>query len=185
MLWLSFASAGARTTVSVNLDYAEGKYGERTKSTSWTMPLIVKQQIGDFGFKVNLPYIRATGTAASGGDASRLPGKLRKDLAIWSLRPRGDSWTTKARNLQSIWAPRPSSPWPTSARSADHRPQRLFAGGRSAQLRQPDRFCHPGADLGGPGRNHHRNPWFRGPSGSGRKLRPDLSLGAMVIIGKS
>lgn len=58
----------AQTTVSVTIDYAEGKYGEAEKSTSWTMPLIIKQQIGDFGIKLYLPYIRATGTAASGGD---------------------------------------------------------------------------------------------------------------------
>jgi hypothetical protein len=58
----------AQTTVSLNIDYAEGKYGEEEKSTSWTMPLIIKQQIGDFGIKLYLPYIQATGTTVSGGD---------------------------------------------------------------------------------------------------------------------
>lgn len=58
----------AQTTVSLNLDYAEGKFGESTKSTSWTAPLIIKHQMGDFGLKLNLPYVRASGTAAVGGD---------------------------------------------------------------------------------------------------------------------
>jgi hypothetical protein len=62
------APACAQTTVSVNLEYAEGKYGETEKSTSWTMPLIIKQQVGDLGLKLNVPYVRATGTAAAGGD---------------------------------------------------------------------------------------------------------------------
>lgn len=58
----------AQTTVSVNVDYAEGKYGEEEKSTSWTVPLIIKHQMGDFGIKLYMPYVRATGTAISGGD---------------------------------------------------------------------------------------------------------------------
>lgn len=58
----------AQTTVSVNVDYAEGKYGETEKSSSWTLPLIIKHQVGDFGLKLYLPYVRATGTAVSGGD---------------------------------------------------------------------------------------------------------------------
>jgi len=62
------APVTAQTTVSVNVDYAEGKYGDTEKSTSWTMPLIIKHQIGDFGLKLYLPYVRATGTAISGGD---------------------------------------------------------------------------------------------------------------------
>lgn len=58
----------AQTTVSLNLDYAEGKYGQGETSADWTMPLIVKHQAGDFGIKLYLPYIRSTGLAASGGD---------------------------------------------------------------------------------------------------------------------
>jgi len=58
----------AQTTVSLNVDYAEGKYGESEKSSAWTIPLIIKHQIGDFSIKLNMPYVRATGTAAAGGD---------------------------------------------------------------------------------------------------------------------
>lgn len=58
----------AQTTVSLNADYAEGKYGESEKSTAWTIPLIIKHQMGDFSIKLNVPYVRATGTAAAGGD---------------------------------------------------------------------------------------------------------------------
>lgn len=58
----------AQTTVSLNVDYAEGKYGDIDKSTTWTMPLIIKHQVGDFNIKLNMPYVRATGTAVAGGD---------------------------------------------------------------------------------------------------------------------
>ena len=58
----------AQTTVSLNIDYAEGKYGESEKSSAWTVPLIIKHQMGDFSIKLNMPYVRATGTAAAGGD---------------------------------------------------------------------------------------------------------------------
>ena len=58
----------AQTTVSLNVDYAEGKYGDVDKSSTWTMPLIIKHQVGDFAIKLNMPYVRATGTAVAGGD---------------------------------------------------------------------------------------------------------------------
>lgn len=58
----------AQTTISLNVDYAEGKYGEAEKSSAWTIPLIIKHQMGDFSLKLNMPYVRATGTAAAGGD---------------------------------------------------------------------------------------------------------------------
>lgn len=58
----------AQTSVSLTMDYVEGNYGETEKSTAWTMPLIVKHQIGPVGVKLNIPYVRATGVAASGGD---------------------------------------------------------------------------------------------------------------------
>lgn len=63
-----WAVASAQTSVSVNLDYAEGRYGEAEKSTTWTVPIIVKHQSGPLTLKLNLPYVRATGTAAAGGD---------------------------------------------------------------------------------------------------------------------
>ncbi|MBS1142928.1 MAG: hypothetical protein H6R14_334 [Proteobacteria bacterium] len=61
-------AAVAQTTVSVNVDYAEGRYGESEKSSTWTMPLIVRHQAGNFYVKLNMPYVRATGTAVAGGD---------------------------------------------------------------------------------------------------------------------
>lgn len=68
-LLAAFVNAAlAQTAVSLNFDYAEGRYGEAEKSVTWTMPLIVKHQAGLFGLKLYLPYVRATGTAAAGGD---------------------------------------------------------------------------------------------------------------------
>jgi hypothetical protein len=61
----------AQTSVSLNMDYAEGHYGETEKSSAWTIPLIIKHQIGPVAMKLNIPYVRATGVAASGGDRFR------------------------------------------------------------------------------------------------------------------
>ncbi|HMV20364.1 MAG: hypothetical protein JNK96_07370 [Betaproteobacteria bacterium] len=182
VLWLSFASAGAQTTVSVNLDYAEGKYGERTKSTSWTMPLIVKQQIGDFGFKLNLPYIRATGTAASGGDrfaSSRQTQEGFGDLvatATWGLLD--DEGAQFAVDLGAK----------AKLAVADKR-QDLLTTGRNDYSLLADVLRNFGnltgfvtlgrTWKGDPAGINYRNPWF-GTIGLSRKLQPDLSLGAMV-----
>lgn len=62
------AGAGAQTTISMNIDYAEGKYGEAEKSTTWTSPLIFKHQAGPLSVKLNVPYVRASGVAVPGGD---------------------------------------------------------------------------------------------------------------------
>lgn len=58
----------SQTSVSLNVDYVEGRYGESEKSSTWTMPLIVKHRTGPLGLKLNVPYVRATGVAAAGGD---------------------------------------------------------------------------------------------------------------------
>lgn len=58
----------AQTSISLNMDYVEGRYGETEKSTTWTMPFIIKHQIDPFSLKLYLPYVRASGLAASGGD---------------------------------------------------------------------------------------------------------------------
>lgn len=68
LLALAPLGASGQTTVSLNLDYAEGKYGERERSTAWTLPLIFKHQAGPWVWKLHLPYVRATGTASAGGD---------------------------------------------------------------------------------------------------------------------
>lgn len=52
------------------MDYAEGKYGDSETSTTWTMPLVIKHMMGDFGIKLNMPYVKAIGTAVAGGDRS-------------------------------------------------------------------------------------------------------------------
>ena len=73
------APAAAQTTVSLNLDYAEGKYGEPDKSSSWTMPLIVKHRPGRSDSNSTFPYIRATGTTQpQAATASRRPGRPRR-----------------------------------------------------------------------------------------------------------
>lgn len=55
--------AHGQTTVSLGLDYAEGKYGGTEKSTDWTVPVQVKYETGPLTLKLNIPYVRSTGTA--------------------------------------------------------------------------------------------------------------------------
>jgi hypothetical protein len=81
MLLLAAAlPAGAETTLSLNLDYAEGKYGEPEKSYAWTMPLIVRHRTGALGLRLYVPYIRATGTAAAGGDRGTFVRQTQEGL---------------------------------------------------------------------------------------------------------
>lgn len=72
--------AAAETTLSLNLDYAEGKYGEPEKSYTWTMPFIVRHRTGALGLRLYVPYVRATGTAAAGGDRSIFTRQTQEGL---------------------------------------------------------------------------------------------------------
>lgn len=60
--------ADSQTSVGVGLDYTEGKYGESTKSTTWSMPVMIKHETGPLTLKLNIPYVRSSGVAAAGGD---------------------------------------------------------------------------------------------------------------------
>lgn len=60
--------AQSQTSVSVGLDYSEGKYGDTQKSSTWSMPVAVKHETGPVTLKLTIPYIRSSGTAAAGGD---------------------------------------------------------------------------------------------------------------------
>jgi hypothetical protein len=80
VLGASGAMAQAKLTVSTGLDYAEGKYGDPEKSTSWTVPVIVKAEAGPWTMKLNIPYVRSTGTAAAGGDRDLLVKQTQSGL---------------------------------------------------------------------------------------------------------
>ncbi len=60
--------AESNTTVGIGLDYSEGKYGETETSRTWQIPLTVRHETGPFILKLNVPYVRASGLAAPGGD---------------------------------------------------------------------------------------------------------------------
>lgn len=60
--------AESQTSVGIGLDYSEGKYGESTKSSTWSMPVMIKHETGPLTLKLNVPYVQSTGVAAAGGD---------------------------------------------------------------------------------------------------------------------
>jgi hypothetical protein len=62
------SQGASQTTVSLGVDYSEGKYGEADKSKTTTVPLIIKYETGPFMIKATIPWVRATGTRAAGGD---------------------------------------------------------------------------------------------------------------------
>ncbi|MBS1159550.1 MAG: hypothetical protein H6R15_1969 [Proteobacteria bacterium] len=67
-VFVSSAQGQGTTTVSIGLDYAEGKYGEADKSRAWTIPLGVKYETDSMVLKMSIPYVSASGLAAAGGD---------------------------------------------------------------------------------------------------------------------
>lgn len=64
----ALAFSQSQTSVNIGLDYSEGKYGQSEKSTTWAMPVIIKNETGPLTLKLNIPYVQASGVAAPGGD---------------------------------------------------------------------------------------------------------------------
>ena len=80
-----FSQGPALTTVSVGVDYSEGKYGEPDKSRTTTVPLVIKHETGPFTLKVNIPWVTATGTRAAGGDRATLTKQTESGLGDVTL----------------------------------------------------------------------------------------------------
>ena len=80
-----FSQGPALTTVSVGVDYSEGKYGEPVKSRTTTVPLVIKHETGPFTFKANIPWVTATGTRSGGGDRATLIKQTESGLGDVTL----------------------------------------------------------------------------------------------------
>ena len=81
----TFSQSPALTTVSVGVDYSEGKYGEPDKSKTTTVPLVIKHETGPFTIKANIPWVSATGTRAAGGDRGTLTKQTESGLGDVTL----------------------------------------------------------------------------------------------------
>lgn len=73
------------TTASFGVDYSEGKYGDTNKSTTSTASLILKHETGPFTFRANIPWVRASGTRAAGGDRGTLTKQTESGLGDITL----------------------------------------------------------------------------------------------------
>lgn len=80
-----FSQGPALTTVSLGVDYSEGKYGEPNKSRTTTVPLVIKHETGPFTFKANIPWVTATGTRSAGGDRGTLTSQTESGLGDVTL----------------------------------------------------------------------------------------------------
>lgn len=60
-----FATEAASVSLATGVDYTTGKYGGSTTSSSWSAPLDVTWQDGDYSFGVAASYLRVTGAGAS------------------------------------------------------------------------------------------------------------------------
>lgn len=171
----------AQTTVSLNVDYAEGKYGDTEKSTSWTIPLIIKQQIGDFGLKLYLPYVRATGTAISGGDRFTLTKQTQEGFGDAVLTLTYDFVGNAASGL--VIGVGSKTKLPTADKEND-----LLTTGKIDQsllldvlypLGESSAFAVVGrTKKGDPDGVDYRDPWFS-TLGFSHRLSDAVNLGAM------
>lgn len=105
--------AAAWTSVNLNVDHAEGFYGDPERSSTLTTSLIVRRRTGPWAFKVNVPWVRASGLAASGGDRFTTTRQVQEGL--------GDVVLTAAHDL------------------VDHDDGLLIAAGGKAKLAVGDR----------------------------------------------
>lgn len=103
-------NAAAQTTISLNADYSEGKYGEPERSTTWTTTFTLKHQRGPLMLKASLPYVRATGTAAAGGDRFALTRQTQTgwgDLTttgIYDFIDHGEDGLLVGLGVKAKWA---------------------------------------------------------------------------------
>lgn len=176
---LAGTGAWAQTTVSANLDYAEGKYGEADTSTSWTLPLIVKHQLGAFALKLNMPYVRVTGTAASGGDRFSASRQVQEGFGDVAATATYDVFTDAASGMAVDVGVK------AKFATADKRNHLITTGKNDYSLLvdalRPFGATQVFATLGwtrkgDPEGIDYRNPWF-GTVGLSRKLGDTVTLG--------
>jgi hypothetical protein len=178
-LLMGTGGAIAQTTISMNVDYAEGKYGETEKSTTWTTPLIFKHQAGPLTVKLNIPYVRASGVAAPGGDRVSVANVIQEgwgDIvtsAVYDVYDNSSSGLVIGVGAKAKWA------------TANHSLDLLTTGKNDYSLlvdvlqpiRTVDLFGTLGrTKKGSPEGSNYANPWFA-TVGLSHKLSSQLSWG--------
>lgn len=178
-LLLGTGDAVAQTTIGLNIDYAEGKYGETEKSTTWTTPLILKHQAGPLSVKLNIPYVRASGVAAPGGDRVSVANEIQEgwgDIvtsAIYDVYDNPSSGLVIGVGAKAKWA------------TANHSLDLLTTGKNDYSLlvdvlqtvRAVDLFGTLGRTRkGSPPGSHFADPWFA-TVGISHKLSSRVSWG--------
>lgn len=171
----------AQTTVSVGVEYAEGKYGEPEKSTTWTAPFTIKHETGPWMLKANIPYVRSSGTAAAGGDRFNLVkqsqegwGDLTATVA-YDVIDHGPEGLVVGIGAKAKWA------------TADHSKDLLTTGRNDysafVELLKSFGPVSVFATLGrtkkgDPDGTDYRNPWFSS-LGASYKFSDELTAGVM------
>ncbi|HEY3325670.1 MAG TPA: hypothetical protein VGK14_00705 [Novimethylophilus sp.] len=62
MLLSGSAIAADGFSATTGIDYSNGKYGQSSSTTTWDVPVLLKYIQGPLTLKLNIPYIRTTGT---------------------------------------------------------------------------------------------------------------------------
>lgn len=179
MLVAALPAAG-QTTASLNLDYAEGRYGEREKSFMATSSVIVRHRFEGGMIKLNLPYVRARGLSAAGGDRTSDTRQAQEGL--------GDVVGTLAFSLPdsaggTMVDVGTKVKWATADRANDlittgRNDYSLFADGLTPIGPATLHYSLGWTRKGDPAGMDFRNPWY-GSIGLSSKLDPKFTLGVI------
>lgn len=67
MAWPFAAHAADQWDVASGFDYYTGKYGAASNTDVWSVPLVVRDQIGKFRIEANVPYLHVRGPGVFAG----------------------------------------------------------------------------------------------------------------------
>lgn len=168
------------TTASLGLDYSEGKYGDTRKSTTSTVSLILKHETGPFTFRANIPWVRATGTRAAGGDRGTLTKQTESGLGDMTLGAFYNAYNNSAGKFGVDIGAKVKLPTADDSKS-------LLTTGETDYSVQTDIYKSYGATTvfstlgwtkkGDPDFVNFRNPWY-GSVGVSHKLSASTAIGA-------
>lgn len=150
------------------------------------MPLIIKNQMGDFGIKLYLPDVRATGTAISGGDRFLLTKQTQEGFGDAVVTVSYDIFSSASSGV--IFSVGAKSKLATADKKKD-----LITTGKNDHSLLVDALLPVGdtslfATLGrtrkgDPEGVDYRDPWFS-TLGLSHKVTSSISLGAIYDYGQ-
>jgi hypothetical protein len=172
--------ANGETTVSLNVDYAEGRYGERERSSMYTSSLIVRHNFDGGMAKINLPYVQARGLSAAGGDRSSDTRQAQEGLGDVVGTLAFDLLDTDGGTMVDVGT---KVKWATADSANDlittgRNDYSLFADGLSPIGPVTLHYSLGWTRKGNPSGVDFRNPWY-GSLGLSTKLDPKISLGVI------